>query len=471
MYKGRFGIFENIIKEIMIVYKHDERPWLIGYSGGKDSTLLVSLVYEAVKRLKSARVKLNKKIYVITSDTMVENPIVKEYMHYSSDSINRAADKDHDDLPIEAHIVYPEPEQTFWSRIIGLGYPTPEPPGFRWCTDRLKIMPMNRFVNDQIKESGQIIILLGVRKGESATRFKTITAREIEGKLLNLHNDIPNAYVYNPITEVPNELVWEFLLKDDCTSPWGTDMKYLFNLYQGESTSEEQSVLGEVDRDKIPVAGNSRFGCWCCTMVKEDKSMQNFIRQSSGDTMRILTSLRDFRNWLLEIRENRTYRDNKRRNGTVYKKADGSFGLGPFTLQARKMILKRLLMLENETGLELITIDELKAIDKMWDQEGDLSRRSLVNIYAEVKNKRLPWDEYKMPRFDEEDIDTIKRIALKYNLPFELITKLIVSVDNNKNTTRNNRMKKEFDQIIGQEWLHFDAVKGALRNEDKTHSD
>ena len=219
MYKGRFGIFENIIKEIMIVYKHDERPWLIGYSGGKDSTLLVSLVYEAVKRLKSARVKLNKKIYVITSDTMVENPIVKEYMHYSSDSINRAADKDHDDLPIEAHIVYPEPEQTFWSRIIGLGYPTPEPPGFRWCTDRLKIMPMNRFVNDQIKESGQIIILLGVRKGESATRFKTITAREIEGKLLNLHNDIPNAYVYNPITEVPNELVWEFLLKDDCTSP------------------------------------------------------------------------------------------------------------------------------------------------------------------------------------------------------------------------------------------------------------
>ena len=133
MYKGKFEVFESIIREIMVVYKHDERPWLIGYSGGKDSTLLVSLVYEAVKRLKSADSKLTKKVYVITSDTMVENPIVKKYMHSSSDSINRAAKND--GLPIEAHIIYPEPEQTFWSRIIGLGYPTPEPPGFRWCTD------------------------------------------------------------------------------------------------------------------------------------------------------------------------------------------------------------------------------------------------------------------------------------------------------------------------------------------------
>ncbi len=464
MYKGKFEVFESIIRDIMVVYKHDERPWLIGYSGGKDSTLLVSLVYEAVKRLKSADSKLTKKVYVITSDTMVENPIVKKYMHSSSDSINRAAKND--GLPIEAHIIYPEPEQTFWSRIIGLGYPTPEPPGFRWCTDRLKIMPMNKFVNERIKESGQIVILLGVRKGESATRHKTITAREIEGKLLNMHNDIPNAYVYNPITEIPNDLVWEFLLKDDCKSPWGTDMKYLFNLYQGESMGEEQSVLGEVDRDKIPVTGNSRFGCWCCTMVKEDKSLQNFINKSSDDDVRVLTALRDFRNWLLEMRESRMFRDRKRRNGAVYKKSDGSFGLGPFTLEARRIILRRLLELENETRLDLITEAELKVIDRMWDEEGDLSCRNLVNIYYEVKNKKLPWDEYKTPRFDEESIGVIRDVAEKYNLPFELITKLIVSVDSNKIITRNNKMQKAFDQIIGQGWLHYDAVEGVLENED-----
>lgn len=459
-YTGEFQVFEDIIKEIMIVYKHDSRPWLIGYSGGKDSTLLVSLVYEAMKRLKDSGVSLDKTIYVITSDTMVENPIVRDYMHSSSNSINDAATKDK--LCIKATIIYPEPEQTFWSRIIGLGYPTPEPPGFRWCTDRLKISPMNKFVNERIKESGEIIILLGVRKGESLTRLKTITAREIEGKLLNLHNDIPNAYVYNPITEVPNDLVWEFLLKDDCKSPWDTDMKYLFNLYQGENLGEEQSVLGEVDRDKIPVTANSRFGCWCCTMVKEDKSLQNFINKGATQ----LVPLRDFRNELLEMRENSQYRDTKRRNGSVYKKSDGSFGLGPFTLEARRIILEKLLELENKTGMELITEEELKVIDKMWDEEGDLSCRNLVNIYYKVKGKKLNWDDYKTPRFDDEAISAIEDVSKQYDVPVELITKLIVSVDENKHITKNNKLQKAFDQIINQGWLHYDTIERVLEHED-----
>ena len=459
-YTGKFQVFEEIIKEIMIVYKHDTRPWLIGYSGGKDSTLLVSLVYEAMRRLKKADSPMHKKIYVITSDTMVENPIVKNYMHSSSQSINNASKRD--GLRIEASIIYPEPEQTFWSRVIGLGYPTPEPPGFRWCTERLKINPMNKFVNERIEENGEIIILLGVRKGESLTRMKTITAREIEGKLLNMHNDIPNAYVYNPITEVPNELVWEFLLKNDCKSPWGTDMKYLFNLYQGENLGEEQSVLGEVDSEKIPVTGNSRFGCWCCTIVKEDKYLQKFINRGATE----LIPLRNFRNELLKMRGNPQMRDNKRRNGSVYKKADGSFGLGPFTLEARRIILEKLLMLENETGLELITISELKAIDKMWDEEGDLSCRRLVDTYFKVKKTKLPWDDYKAPRFDDDAILSIEEVADKYDIPVELITKLIVSVDENKHITRNNKLQKSFDQIINQNWLHYNMIERGLDNED-----
>lgn len=463
-YTGEFETFENIIKEIMIVYKHDDRPWLIGYSGGKDSTLLVSLVYEAMKRIKESGSELSKRVYIITSDTMVENPIVKEYMHSSSDSINKAAKND--GLNIQADVIYPDADQTFWSRVIGLGYPTPEPPGFRWCTERLKINPMNKYVNERIKESGEIIVLLGVRKGESLTRMKTITAREIEGKLLNMHNDIPNAYVYNPITEIPNDLVWEFLLKGDFKSPWGTDMKYLFNLYQGENLSEEKSVLGEVDRDKIPVTGNSRFGCWCCTMVKEDKSLQNFINKSNEEDAKKLTLLRDFRNKLLEMREDANMRDRKRRNGTVYKKADGTFGMGPFTLEARRIILEGLLELENKTGLGLITLQELKVIDKMWDEEGDLTCRSLVDTYYKVKGKKLPWDEYKTARFDGEAIFAIRQAAEKYNIPVELITKLIVSVDTNKHITRNNKMQKAFDQIIGQGWLHYDAVEGVLDNEN-----
>ena len=93
-YTGEFQVFEDIIKEIMIVYKHDNRPCLIGYSGGKDSTLLTCLVYEAMRRLKNAGDKLEKTVHIITSDTMVENPIVKNYMHSSSKNINAAAKRD-----------------------------------------------------------------------------------------------------------------------------------------------------------------------------------------------------------------------------------------------------------------------------------------------------------------------------------------------------------------------------------------
>jgi len=457
MSDSRFEVFEDIIQEMMMVYRHDDRPWLIGYSGGKDSTLLVSLIFQTVSRLLPA--ERTKKVYIITSDTMVENPIVKDYMHSSSEKINEASITQQ--LNIEAHIIYPEPHQTFWSRVIGLGYPTPEPPGFRWCTERLKINPMNDFVRDRIKENGEIIILLGVRKAESTARLRSITAKEIEGYLLNPHNNIGNAYVYNPLTEIENELVWSYLLKDDSISPWKTSMKTLFALYQGESLSEEQSVLGEIDEKKVPITGNSRFGCWCCTLVKEDKSLQNFI-DKKVDNWETLTKLREFRNWLVSIRQDPEYRDTKRRNGTVYKRGNGEIGYGPFTLSARQKILRGLLELEVKAELELITIEELREIDKMWDADGDLNRRHLADIYYEVKGVRLSWDDYKTPMFHDEIVKEIYDVAKKHEVEPELMAKLIVSVDKNKHYTRSNAIKKEFSQIINQDWLHQDVLSGEM---------
>ena len=213
--------------------------------------------------------------------------------------------------------------ESFWSKVIGLGYPTPEAPGFRWCTDKLKIKPLNNFVTETIDRDGEIVMLLGVRKAESTYRARGIKAREIEGKLLIPHTDIKNAYVYNPLTEIPNERVWEYLLSGDAITPWGSDNKYLFSLYQGENLGEEQSVLGEIDKDKLAVTGNSRFGCWICTMVKEDKSLKNFIDKGEDS----LIPLRDFRNWLLEIRDDANYRERRRRNGAVYENKDGELSI------------------------------------------------------------------------------------------------------------------------------------------------
>lgn len=455
-YTGEFAVYEEIIQEMALVYQHDKRPWMIGFSGGKDSTLLCCLVMEMLQRLVPE--KRNKTVYIVSSDTMVENPIVRDYMHRMSAMINEAGAE----LKVKADIIYPKVEDSFWCKVIGLGYPTPEPPGFRWCTERLKINPMNAYTLNTIKNNGEVVLLLGVRKAESTYRANNIRAREIEGKLLVPHKDIENAYVYNPLTEIPNEEVWKFLLKGDAKSPWGSDNKYLFSLYQGENMGEEQSVIGEIDKDKIPVTGNSRFGCWICTMVKEDKSLKAFIDR--GETW--LIPLRDYRNWMLQMRSTPGAREYKRRNGAMYRKPDGTLGEGPFTMATRQEMLRRLLQLELDTGLSLITMEELKQIDLMWDNEGDLTRRSLVNLYKEITGQTLPWDQYKAPVFPAEVIDEIHALCEECDVEFELISKLIIEIEANKYYTKGSMVTKAFDRIINQGWLHFDSIEKGLQNEN-----
>ena len=454
-------MFEEYIaikKEMELVYLHDQRPWMIGYSGGKDSTLLCQLVFEMLESLPEEN--RWKPVYIVTSDTMVENPIVKTYMHKMCKAINEASTAKN--LNVQAHIIYPEIRQTFWSLMIGLGYPTPEPPGFRWCTERLKINPSNAFTYDTIKKDGEIVILLGVRKAESAARSRSISSREIEGKLLTPHPQIAKAYVYSPLSEVRNENVWEYLLRGDGKSAWNTNNHYLYNLYQGENLSEEDSVVGQVNKDNMKVTGNSRFGCWICTMVKEDKSLKNFIDHGASE----LIPLRDFRNWLVELRATPEARDYRRRNGSVYLTSSGEYGRGPFTMETRKEILKRLLQLEVETGFELITLEELKMIDKLLEDEGDLSRRSLVEIYAEVKGQKLPWDNYRKAKYDEETIDLLHSLCAKYEVPFDLVSKLMISVDNSKFYTRSAVTAKNVERILNEGWLHFEAIREGLNHED-----
>ena len=450
--------FDEVREKIKQVYLHDNRPWLIGYSGGKDSTLLLYLVFEVVSSIpENLR---TKKIYAVTSDTMVENPVIKKYMHKSSELIKKCSESQK--LNIESRIIYPEVENTFWSKIIGNGYPTPEPPGFRWCTDRLKIKPMNKFVNDVINNDGEVIILLGVRKGESELRKRNISKREIERKLLIPHADIRNAYIFNPLTEIPNEIVWKFLLKKSSKTPWGVDTKFLFSLYQGEDFDEEQSFIAEVDEKKVASTGNSRFGCWCCTIVKQDKSLNSFIEKGSSE----LEPLRDFRHFLFKIRSDRYYRDNKRANGTYYTNSKGEEGLGPFTLEGRREILKQLLILQKKTGFELITLEELKYIQDKWEIDGDLTRRMLPDLYFEIMNQHLPWDQFKQPIFDDKTIAEIKELCNRENIPFELICKLVMSIEKNKHYYKGEKLKKEFFKLLSQDWVHKNALEGGTGNED-----
>lgn len=130
--------YEELIDEIKYVYQSDNRPWIIGYSGGKDSTTVVELVYEMLMSMPPEQ--RTKNVYIVSSDTLIENPLIKVYLSKMNSMLGEAAARD--GLPIKSCMVTPEYNNTFWTNIIGKGLPTPRMNGtFRWCTDRLKIKP------------------------------------------------------------------------------------------------------------------------------------------------------------------------------------------------------------------------------------------------------------------------------------------------------------------------------------------
>ena len=323
---------EELIEEIEYVYKSDKRPWVIGYSGGKDSTTVVELVYKML--LKLPENERTKNVYIVSSDTLIENPLIKIYLSKMNDMLGKAAIRDF--VPIKSAMVTPPPSNSFWANVIGRGFPTPRMNGtFRWCTDRLKINPSADYIRRVIQEENQeVVVLLGVRKAESIARKRRIEGRELANRLMNRHETIQDAYVYNPIVELTTDDVWDVLLKvDGGKTPWGSNNNELVSLY-ADADSGECPFAGIHAGGQTQSCGNSRFGCWVCTVVKEDKSLNGFIKSGHRE----LIPLAEFRKWLMSIRDIDEYREKRRRNGTVYETKNGDMGYGPFTWEASSRV-------------------------------------------------------------------------------------------------------------------------------------
>ena len=144
---------KDIYEEIKNLYLTDNRPWIIGFSGGKDSTCMAQLVWTAISQLPVE--KMHKKIYVIGCDTLVESPKIVERLKTSLSNIKTKAEEQH--LPIQTDMVKPDLEDTFWVCLLGRGYPAPSS-SFRWCTERLKIKNADRFILEKVSQYGEAIV-------------------------------------------------------------------------------------------------------------------------------------------------------------------------------------------------------------------------------------------------------------------------------------------------------------------------
>lgn len=357
-----------VVSEIRAQYLADARPWIIGFSGGKDSTTVLQMVFYALADLPTE--KLSKAIHVLLNDTLVENPAIAKYADEQLRSIERAGAElfSHNPELFKTVIVRPKLNDTFWVTLIGKGYPSPNR-WFRWCTERLKINPTTDYILDAASKSGEVIIVLGSRKAESANRAASMRNYD-NGKRLRQHT-LSNAFVYTPISDLSNDEVWAYLL--EVPNPWGSNNTGLLKLYNNTCDEGECPLVIETG---TPSCGKSRFGCWVCTVVDRDRSMENMIQNGAGEWLKELLS---FRNWLQHIRQQTSQH--------VPKYLSQKAKFGPFLLKTRRAILDRLLDMQDRLQVDLIAPNELDYVRELLQQESEGAvEQGLKNYVLELSN-------------------------------------------------------------------------------------
>lgn len=440
-------LINNLLETIQNLYLCDNIPWMIGYSGGKDSTAAVQLVWMALSQLPYNKRK--KQVYIMNTDTLVESPIVSKWVSTSLDYMKKESKANN--LPFIPVQLTPEYNNTFWVNLIGRGYPFPRMK-YRWCTDRLKIQPVNKFIKEKIAEHGEVILVLGTRKQESARRNRTMTKLEKKRvrELLSPNPTLANELVFSPMEDWSDDDVWSFLLQ--YKNPWGYSNMDLMTMYRG-ATADNECPL-QVDKSTAS-CGKSRFGCWVCTMVDKDKSMEAMI--ANDQEKEWMTALLDFRNEFGNEEGDRERRSFRRKNGSI----QGNYGKlfhGPYTKETRDLWLERLLTIQkniNETGpeefknLELIRIEELRAIRRIWVNENHEFDDSLPKIYKKVFDKDFDdteWLHYE--NFGESEWELLKEVCSELYPDEQLLFEAAYSlIDIENKASGLNQRKGILDEV------------------------
>lgn len=409
-------IARETIEELKEQYFADNRPWVVTYSGGKDSTCVLQLVLTMLQELH-AEGKDNKHTYVVSSDTTVEMPIIERYIQTKLDEITKFAEES--DFKLSCHKLSPKIEESFWTLMLGKGYPAPTST-FRWCTERMKINPATEFLKSLVNEHQSILMLLGVRSAESQRRETSIANRKLNQRGLSPHDNIPNAFVLSPIKHWSNEEVWTYLSetpKSDISFPW-KDHTYMMSLYDKGSGEGDCNIALNPES---PSCGKTRFGCWVCTVVEKDRSLEGML--SNGEEW--MQPLWVYREKLYAYRQPESgKRDTRRRDGTV--------GPGPFLPEVRRELLDQLLQIEIELtqnyheskkndsdynpneSFQLIKNDELILIQQHWDEDGDIEKSAfkIAQKYSRMTEQSTQTPlRTKLESIDEEfNIDLFERI-------------------------------------------------------------
>ncbi|MGM1048375.1 MAG: phosphoadenosine phosphosulfate reductase family protein [Bacillota bacterium] len=339
------------IGQTLKAYSDEDKPgpWVIAYSGGKDSTVATDIVIRSLLQLKIYNPgMLTRDVYLTTAQTnldFVTDPLKQSELLKIKKMVKEK------ELPVHIVEVTAPIEKSFMYLTVGRGYPLPKSRMNRWCTERLKIEPAQK----EHKAIKPALTVTGVRLSESAERRTNIENRQV--------SEFFSDTEFMPIVNFTLDDVWSYLVHEGMA--WGGAEK-LGQLYK-EATGEcglRQRKAGAGEKNDDPCG--ARTGCIICPVVTIDKSSQEFAKHNPW-----LQPYVSLRNLMIEMYKDPRNKAGRMRDGKVLE-----YGQGTFTVKARMKLYEAVRQAEQENedlarihGVEPQKLIYSKELDELIHQQ------------------------------------------------------------------------------------------------------
>ena len=349
--KLSFDEAQDILIDSVNAIASKYRHWVFAWSGGKDSTTLVTLI---MTLLDTGQIKYRPEtIDVLYADTRAELLPLHASAQVLADQLKERG--------ANVHTVMAEMDKRFMVYILGRGVPPPNNNTLRWCTRQIKIDPMKKKMLElHDRYQGKLLSFVGVRQGESAIRdnriYMSCNAAGTECGTGHLYEkmDTEVSDKIAPILHFRTCTVWDWLKIFAPSSKYGSwHTRLLAEAYgdYGENTAEEQ---------------NARTGCNGCPLASKDQALDTILLNPSWQYLRPLKRLRA----IYEEMRKPQYRlrqlgGKQKKDGTLAKNQNR---MGPITLESRLYFLDQIKQIQSNINF-LANVESRPKIDLINNEE------------------------------------------------------------------------------------------------------
>jgi len=340
---ARMQIEESIglTRQSLAAYGEQHDHWAIAWSGGKDSTATLAVT---LWMIDSGMIPTPQRLTVLYADTRMEIPplaIAAEQI------MARLSERGIDVTRVVAPL-----DKRFMVYMLGRGVPPPNNGTLRWCTPSIKIAPMETAL-EKITRGGSILMITGVRQGESAIRDRRIEmscskdgAECGQGWYQMVLPNSPGirgrVATLAPLLHWRVCHVWEFLREWAPAEEFG-----------GLPTGMIADAYGGDEAEEI----NARTGCIACPLAQKDAALEAVIAMPEWAGLAPLMELKKLYRALREPRHRIRKWTETRKSGAL---SSNPQRMGPLRFESRLWALETILEIQSRCvpRVDLINAEE-----------------------------------------------------------------------------------------------------------------